>query len=184
MASQNNLLGYMIVYGSEIQLRGVALVTDVRGIPKEFTRTDALKPEPLERILYGDSFNTYAKENIILEALLDAIGTDPQIWICNDSAILEPLREKSKIKTVMLEESPHVPLDSEGSIEGTADPGVFMIQAYKNGAPLRAEFPEKTRPEEVQQVAQILTEAASTMSILEPFARLQKALAYISSGAR
>ena len=179
---QNNFLGYMSIEGNEGTIRGVALITDTRGIPKEFVRTDPLRPEALDRILYGDSFTSYAKQSLILENLLDAVSNDPQLWLCNDEEILEPLRKVSRIKTLMLEESPHVPLDAAGHIETSAEPNVYLIQAYRNGAPLRAEFPEGTRSDEVEQSALILTEAGETMNILEPFTRLQKALSYLATG--
>ena len=179
---QNNFLGYMSIEGSESTIRGVALITDTRGIPKEFVRTDPLRPEALDRILYGSAFTTYAKQSLILENLLDAVSNDPQLWLCNDEELLEPLHKVSRIKSVMLEESPHVPLDAAGHIEASAEPNVYLIQAYRNGAPLRAEFPEDTRSDEVEQSAIILTEAGETMNILEPFTRLQKALTYLATG--
>ena len=184
MASQNNTLGYIIIDGTETQIRGAALVTDAKGFPVDFVRTDPLRPDQLSRILYGEAFGKYAKEKLILESLLDAVEADPQLWICNDPDILLPLREKSRIKTVLLEESPHVPLDAAGHIETTADPGVFLIQANANGAPLRAEFPSGVRPDEIQQTGVILTELSMTMDILEPFARLEKALNFLASGSR
>ena len=180
----NNLLGYMLIEGTETQLRGAALVTDAKGFPEDFTRTEPLRPDQLARILYGNSFNKYAKESLILESLLDAVEKEPQLWICNDSEILMPLHDKSRIKTVLLEESPHVPLEAAGHIETTADPGVFLLQVEANGAPLRAEFPDGTRSDEVEQVALILTEAAETMSILEPFTRLQRAMNFLATGAK
>ncbi|MBQ6775308.1 MAG: hypothetical protein IJP53_02520 [Synergistaceae bacterium] len=182
MASQNNSLGYIIIEGTESQIRGAALVTDVKGFPLDFARTDPLRPDALARILYGESFGKYAKEKLILESLLDAIEIQPQLWICNDGDLLAPLRITSKIKTVMLDESPHVPLDAPGHVETTAEPGVFFMQADPSGAPLRAEFPDGTRPEEVQQVAACLAEAAASMVILEPFNRLQKALNFLATG--
>ena len=172
----------MIIEGSETMIRGAALVTDSKGFPLDFARTEPLRPDHLARILYGDSFGQYAKEKLILESLLDAVEIQPQMWICNDPDILAPLKANSKLITVMLEESPHVPLDAPGHIETTADPGVFMIQAEPNGAPLRAEFSENTRPEEVQQAAAILAYSAKSMNVLEPFNRLEKALNFLATG--
>ena len=180
----NNTLGYIIIDGSEALIRGAALVTDAKGFPVDFVRSEPLRPDQLSRILYGDSFGKYAKEKLVLESLLDAVETDPQLWICNDPDILSPLRVNSRIKSVLLEESPHVPLDAAGHIETTADPGVFLIQANTNGAPFRAEFPAGIKPDEIQQTAAILTEAAETMNILEPFARVEKALNFLASGVR
>ena len=184
MASQNNLLGYIVIQGGEGQLRGIALVTDSRGIPADFRYTDLIRPKKLERILYGDAFDRYVKEELILESLLEAVNPEPQLWICNDSDILNPLRELSKVKTVLLEESPHVPLDAPGSIENMAEPGVYLIQAEAHGNPLRAEFPEGARSDEVQQAAGMLTEFAETMTLLEPFTRIQRLMSALAAGAQ
>ncbi len=180
----NNTMGYMVIDGTETLIRGAALITDMKGFPVDFVRTEPLRPDQLAKILYGESFGKFAKEKLVLESLLDAVESDPQLWICNDRDILMPLREKSRTKTVLLEESPHVPLDAAGHIETTADPGVFLIQAEPNGNPFRAEFPGSIRPEEVQQTAQALTEAAATMNVLEPFTRVEKALNFLATGLR
>jgi hypothetical protein len=180
MASQNTL-GYLVIEGAEAQLRGIALITDSRGIPLDFRYTDLIRPKKLERILYGNAWNTYFKQEIILESILEAVET-PSIWICQDNEILAPLRDISKVKTVLLEESPHVPLDAPGSMENTADPGVVLLQADPHGNPLRAEFPDGTRSDEVQQVGAMLTDYAATMNILEPFSRLQRLVSALASG--
>ena len=180
----NNTMGYIVIDGTETLIRGAALITDMKGFPVDFVRTEPLRPDQLAKILYGESFGKFAKEKLVLESLLDAVESDPQLWICNDHDILTPLREKSRIKTVLLEESPHVPLDAAGHIETTADPGVFLIQAEPNGNPLRAEFAGGVRPEEVQQTAAALTEAAVTMNVLEPFSRVEKALNFLATGLR
>ena len=182
MASQNNSLGYIVIEGSETLIRGAALITDAKGFPLDFARTEPLRPDHLARILYGESFGKYAKEKLILESLLDAVEIQPQLWICLDSGLLEPLKINSKVKSVFLEESPHVPLDAAGHIETTADPGVFLIQIEQNGAPYRAEFPDGTRPDEIQQTAAFLADVATSMNILEPFTRVQKALNFLATG--
>ncbi len=183
MASQNNSLGYMVIEGGEGQLRGIALVTDARGVPADFRYTDLIRPKKLERILYGNSFDTYVKEELILESLLESMETDPQLWICSDKDILTPLRNASRTKTVLLGESTHAPLDAEGSIENTTEPRVFLIQTEANGAPLRAEFAEGARTDEVQQTASLLTENAKTMTLLEPFSRIQRLISALATGS-
>ncbi len=181
MASQNNTLGYMVIEGSDSQLRGIALITDNRGIPVDFRYTDLIRPKKLERILYGDSWSAYFKQEVILESIIDVIES-PQLWLCTDPEILTPLRQLSKAKTVLLEESPHVPLDAPGSIENTADPGAFLIQADPHGNPLRAEFPDGVRSDEVQQTAALLTDYAQTMTLLEPFTRIQRLMSALAAG--
>ena len=180
----NNTLGYVVIDGSETVIRGAALITDMKGFPVDFVRSEPLRPDQISKILYGESFGKYAKEKLVLESLIDAVESDPQLWICNDSDILTPLRNNSRVKSVLPEESPHVPLDAAGHVEATADPGVFLIQAEPNGNPLRAQFPAGVRPEDVQQTAAILTEAAQTMNVLEPFTRVEKAMTFLATGLR
>lgn len=182
MASQVNSLGYMVIEGTETMIRGAALITDAKGFPIDFARTEPLRPDHLARILYGESFGKYAKEKLILESLLDAVEIQPQLWICKDSDLLSPIKTQGKILTVLLEESSHAPLDATGHIESAPEPGVFMIQVLPNGAPLRAQFLQNVRPEEVQQAAAILSFAATSMDILEPFDRLEKALNFLATG--
>lgn len=182
MASQVNSLGYIIIEGSETMIRGAVLITDAKGFPLDFARTEPLRPDSLARILYGSSFEKYAKEKLILESLLDAVEIQPQLWLCKDKDLLEPLKTNSKILSVMLEHSPHVPLDEAGHIETTAEPAVFMIQVEANGSPFRAEFSQNTRPEEVQQAAAVLAFSATSMDVLEPFTRLEKALNFLATG--
>ncbi len=174
--AQNNLTGYILIEGGESSVRGIVLITDPKGFPADCHYTEPVRPTKPERILYGSSFDSYAKEELILSSLLDSVEFDPQLWICNDEDILEPLRKSAKIKTVMLEESPHVPLEAAGAVESLPENGVYLIQTEEHGNPLRAEFPANTRQDEVQQTAKMLTENAKTMSILEPFDRMRKLL--------
>ncbi|MBQ7560935.1 MAG: hypothetical protein IJS99_03740 [Synergistaceae bacterium] len=182
MASQNNL-GYIVIEGSEGQMRGAALACDTRGIPVDFRYTDLVKPTRLERILYGSSLDTYLKEELMLESLLDSIEVDPLLWLCSDSDLLNPLKIVGQVKAALISESSHAPLDAAGHVETTSEKGVFLLQASENGAPLRLEFPDNVRPEEIKQAAEILTEAAKSMDVLEPFTRIQKALLSLSTGA-
>ncbi len=182
MAVQNNSLGYIIIDGSEGQLRGAALVTDVRGIPVDFRYTETIKPTRLERILYGNALDTYLKEELILQSVLESVEITPQLWVCNDEDILNPLKINAKVKAVMLSNSNHEPLEAIGHVESTSDPGIFWLQTDKAGAPLKLTFPSDTRADEMKMAVTNLIEAAKTMELLEPFGRIQKALLSLANG--
>ena len=81
------------------------------------------------------------------------------------------------MKCVVLSASTHAPLESAGSVEPMGGANVVLIQADAVSAPLRAAFFEGVRQDEVQQTASLLTDAARTMELLEPFGRIRKALA-------
>ena len=183
MAVQNNSLGYIIIDGAEGQIRGASLVTDLRGIPVDFRYTDPIRPTRLERILYGNALDTYLKEELILESLLDSVEVNPQLWVCVDEEILNPLKTNAKVKAVLLNQSNHDPLDAPGHIENTSEANTFLLQADEAGAPLKLKFPTETRPDEMKLSAAILIDAAKTMELLEPLTRIQKALISLASGA-
>ena len=178
MAAPNSL-GYVVVDGVEGQIRGASLVVDARGIPLDFRYTDPIRPTKLERVLYGSALDTYLREELVLQSLLGAVETRPQMWLCNELDLLVPLRTIGKIKTIFLTPSSHAPLDAVGHIEPTSEPEVLLLQADAVSAPLRMAFPAGSRPDEAQQAVALLVEAAKTMELLEPFGRVQKALAAV-----
>ena len=176
MAVLNNSLGYIAVDGAEGLFRGASLVVDFRGIPLDFRYTDPINPTRLERILYGNALEVYLREELILESLIGAVETKPILWICREHDLLMPLKTITKGKVLFLAPSNHSPMEASGNMESTGESGVYMVQADSVSAPLRAAFPENTKEEEIRQVVNLLTEAAKTMELLEPFGRILKAL--------
>ncbi|MBQ7264229.1 MAG: hypothetical protein IJR14_11000 [Synergistaceae bacterium] len=178
MPTPNNALGYAIVdgEGEGAQFRGASLVVDLRGIPMDFRYTDPIRPSRLERILYGNALDVYLREELILQSLLGAVETKPQLWICSELDLLVPLRAAGKVKAVCLAQTSHAPLEAPGHTEPMGDGPDILLQADAVSAPLRATFPPSSRPEDVQATVALLVEAAKTMELLEPFGRIQKAL--------
>jgi hypothetical protein len=167
----------MAIDGAEGLFRGASLVVDFRGIPMRFYYTDPIRPSRLERVLYGNALEVYLREELILESLLNAVEVKPSLWICREADLLGPLKSFTKGKVVYLTPSHHSPMDAAGNVESAGEPWVYMVQADSVSAPLRVVFPENTKEDEVKQTAAVLVEAAKTMELLEPFGRIQKALA-------
>ena len=177
MAVTSGSLGYIAIDGSEGSYRGAALVVDFRGIPLCFHYTDPIKPSRLERVLYGNALEVYLREELILESLLNAVEVKPSLWVCREPDLLGPLKALTKGKVLFLSHSIRSPMDAAGNVESGGEPWVYMVQADSVSAPLRVVFPENTKEEEVKQTAVVLVDAAKTMELLEPFGRIQKALA-------
>ena len=177
MAASSNSLGYIAIDGAEGLFRGASLVVDFRGIPVCFYYTDPIRPSRLERVLYGSALEVYLREELILESLLNAVETKPSLWICREADLLAPLKSLTKGKVLFLSLSRGSPMDAAGNVESTGEPWVYMVQADSVSAPLRVTFPENTKEDEVKQTAAVLVDAAKTMELLEPFGRIQKALA-------
>ena len=177
MAVSSGNLGYIAIDGAEGLFRGASLVVDFRGIPMRFYYTDPIKPSRLERVLYGNALEVYLREELILDSLLNVVEVKPSLWICREPDLLGPIKSLSKGKVVYLTLSHRSPMDAAGNVESTGEPWVYMVQADSVSAPLRVVFPENTKEDEVKQTAAVLVDAAKTMELLEPFGRIQKALA-------
>ncbi|MCL2009081.1 MAG: hypothetical protein FWG71_00865 [Synergistaceae bacterium] len=177
MAVSSGSLGYIAVDGAEGLFRGAALAVDFRGIPICFYYTDPIKPSRLERILYGSALEVYLREELILESLLKSVEAKPSLWICREPDLLGPLKSLTKGKVLYLAQSHRSPMDAAGNVESSGEPWVYLVQADSVSAPLRVAFPENTKDDEVKQAAAVLVDAAKTMELLEPFGRIQKALA-------
>ena len=176
-ASGSGSLGYIVVDGVEGLFRGASLVVDLRGIPMDFRYTDPIRPTRLERILYGNALETYLREELILDSLIGAVEVKPVLWVCRQPDLLRPVKNIARGRALFLAPTSRSPMDAAGNVESAGESGVYMIQADSVSAPLRAAFPENTREDEVKQTVTLLVEAAKTMELLEPFGRIQKALA-------
>lgn len=176
-------LGYIVIEAEEGLFRGAALVADFRGIPVDFRYTEPIRPTKIEKVLYGNALDVYLKEELILESLVGAVEAKPALWICKESNFLAPIKNATKSKTVVLASTTKAPLDAVGDFEPTAESGVFFVQADSVSAPLKVTFPSNVAQNEVKATMQLLVDAAATMELLEPFARMQKAFnAIISDG--
>ncbi|MDR3278986.1 MAG: hypothetical protein LBT23_00585 [Synergistaceae bacterium] len=169
------LIGYLTVDSRENYFRGAALVTDSRGIPTDFRYTEPVRPTKLERILYGSALDIYLREDIILDNLLSAIDTKPALWLLADEGLIGPVQKLSKLPAVVLETSSRSPLETSGQCEPTAEQGVFMLQADNISAPLRITVSDENISK-ISQFAQLLTETAEDMELMEPFSRIERAL--------
>lgn len=180
MAAQQGSLGYMMIEGAEGQIRGASLVVDFRGVPMDFRYTDPIRPTRLERILYGNALDVYLREELILQSLLSAVEARPNLWICGDMDLLSPLKNIGKVRAALVTTSTHAPLDAVGHTESTSEAGAILLQADSISAPLRVVFAPERRQDEMQGAVNILVEAAQTMELMEPFGRIQKALASLT----
>lgn len=170
-------IGYAVVDGIDGTFRGSLLVTDYRGIPVDFRYTDPITPSKIEKILYGNALDVYIKEELILESLVGATEASPALWICKDPSLMGSLSALVKSKVVALSSTGRAPLDATGDMEKQNDLASYIVQTDGVSAPLRFTLPApESGEEEGRAVTEILVEAASTMDLLEPFSRMNKAM--------
>jgi len=183
MSPQKGLaLGYLRLIEEGNLFQGAALVTDFRGIPLDFRYTEPISPTRLERILYGDALDVYIREEVILESLLKAVEVKPSLWVCNDRKLLEFLKEHAACPPIFLESTSYSPLDAVGEMVPQPEAGAYLVQVDPISAPLKLIVPVSTGEDAVKSAASILIEAAASMELLEPFARIKRALEAVAAG--
>lgn len=80
MPGNDYLLGYLshFVSPQRSYYAGI-LVTDIRGVPREFRHTEAIKPSRTQIVLYGDSLEASLGEDALAPALYDALTLKPDV---------------------------------------------------------------------------------------------------------
>ena len=165
-------LGYMTVDFKDNEYRGAVLIVDFRGIPLDFRYTDPVSPTKLEKVLYGGSLDVYIREEVILESLIKATEEKPDLWICQDRHLLSSLGDKVNGPVVLLENTSRKSLNGAGQSEHLSEDKTYLLQLDLLGPPYRTEL---VRDKDIDFVASTLASAASTMEIMEPFGRINKA---------
>lgn len=176
-------LGYLWMDDERGVFRGAVLLTDFRGIPKDFRYSDPITPSRIERVLYGGALEVYLREEIILTSLLGALEVKPGLWLCSARELMRPLRALGNLPTALLQESTREPLDFAGEIRPLGEETSFVVQLSELAAPVRLEVVREDLPK-VGDIVAFLGRAAETMDVREPFGRIAKALQTLDEEAR
>src|SRR5271156_3836994 len=81
--------------------RGALLVTDDATRPLEFRCTSPIKPNPLQRMLYGQTLRSYIAADLVGEPLLSATQEKPYVVLVKEPLFLK-LRSKIDVRMVCL----------------------------------------------------------------------------------
>lgn len=90
MPDKEFLLGYMAHHQSQQRAYyGGILVTDVRGVPKEFRHSEGIRPTRMQNSLYGDSLEASLGMDALAPALYAALTVKPDVLLIDkESRIL------------------------------------------------------------------------------------------------
>ena len=83
MIPPDPLIGYLahFVTSDQNHYFGGILTTDLRGIPKEFKHTEAVKPSRTQTILYGDTLELAIGTDAIAPALYASLSRKPNLLL-------------------------------------------------------------------------------------------------------
>ena len=85
------LLGFLSVEATadEKGWIGAMLVTDINGLPLEFRCTTAVKPDTLQRTLYGQKLEPFIKLELCAKRILSQVQRKPRVIFVNSEILLE-----------------------------------------------------------------------------------------------
>ncbi len=147
------------------------LITDFKGIPIEFRCTHPLKPDAVQRSLYGESLLAYIGVEACGKPLMKAMKNKPKLLFV-DKPFLLKLDEQAPCPTIFVKEAEGEEAAPSAERFGS-DYHIEVIESGYNGfEPLeiakKGEFTPKTR----ELIGQVYAE----YNILESFNRMKNAV--------
>ncbi|MBK8974684.1 MAG: hypothetical protein IPM29_02050 [Planctomycetes bacterium] len=148
-------------------VRGSALVTDERTRPLEFRLTDPVVPTELQRLLYGAVLDEHVLGDLCAVPLLDALREAPDAVLVRDQTLLG-LQDLRDVPVLWIGRDE----DAEPGATDEADrpPGVLL--GYHGDG----------EDEALKSVRLALREISERYDLLEPFERMQAAVAQVHRG--
>ena len=141
-------------------IRGAILITDIETKPYEFRCTSAVKPTPLQRILYGDTLEDYVQIDLIAVPLLNAAKETPTLVLVRNPPLLK-VRPRVNYPVVLARPDQSTVSKSEADQGGVK---VVTITGHR-------EFAAETSSAQA-----VLAIAMQRRDLMEPFERLMVAL--------
>ena len=154
--------------------RAGLLIIDQRGTPREFRCTSPIRPNAVQRITYGDSLEPYMLVELMGLPLLHAARETFDVVFVNEPTFLN-MREHVDSRVVYLRR--------QGEQFTSADtpednPSTLLDSPTGRFAPVVVET-FRGEGEDIEVGLPLLQRAAVILDVLEPFERIQRALARI-----
>lgn len=152
--------------------RGGILIVDARGLPLEFRCTSPIRPNPVQRITYGDSLIPYIAVELIAKPLLRGVRESFGLILVNDPSFLN-LREHFEYPTVYVRRQGD-DLGGAGH-EVEQESGVLLDPDAGRFDPVVIETFRQHKAD-TQAAHPALERVGQHLDILEPFERIKRAL--------
>jgi hypothetical protein len=145
-------------------VRGCALVTDARTRPLEFRVTEPVVASELQRVLYGAVLDEHVLGDLCAIPLLEALREELDCILVRDQALLSLQASRS-------EPLLWIGRDDEGPHTADGKPGIVL--GYHGDG----------EDEGIKRARQSLRGVAEHYDLLEPFARIEQAVAQLHRAA-
>ncbi len=184
MSEKQYLLGYFAHYVSpERGYYGGLLVTDIRGVPREFRHTEAIKPNRTQVLLYGDSLEASLGTDALAPALYGALTIKPDL-------LLIDAQGRALFGSFLLQSRPAAMLtvlaDRDLAFNDylTFEGELLAAQDYELKGSSENRIYAYIEDSADQKGNTILTDAQRSMNLLSPFDRVRSVLTEVSQTER
>jgi hypothetical protein len=168
-------LAYVQTQGSNSG-RGALLVTDDATRPLEFRCTTPIQPNPLQRMLYGETLRSYIAADLVGGPLLQALQEKPSVVIVTEPLFFK-VRAKTGVRLVCLRRQG----EQISKVVGESDPQARSGASLLTCASGRFQPIVVTGPPdhagELEAAVDLLRPIFSSVDLLEPFERIEKVVA-------
>jgi hypothetical protein len=152
---------------------GALLITDQYGRPAEFRVTMPVKPSAFQRPLYGDALEPFIGVQLCGKQLLHKMDHTPELLVVSDPLLLD-MREIAAYPVVHIQKTGDAfeikigeNVERGAKAKMSSASGRFQPVDVRTAAGHEDDL-DRTRP--------LLEEAFKNMDLVEPFARIEKAL--------
>jgi len=156
--------------------RGALLVTDEATRPLEFRCTTPIKPNSLQRMLYGKTLRSYIAADLVGVPLLGAIQEKPSVVLVREPLFLK-LRARVNFRMVCLRrQGEQISAAVDGGQSGSPDEPALLSCISGRFQPLTVTGPPDCNSE-LDAALEVLRPIFSEADLLEPFDRIEKVVA-------
>lgn len=155
--------------------RGGILVVDRQGGPLEFRCTSPIRPNPVQRMLYGESLEPYMLIELMGRSLLKSLRESFDVLLVNEDYFLN-LREHCKRPMAFIRRQGAELV--AGSATGDQQNSKLVDSPSGKFDPIVAVVPHNHQ-EDATVINSLLVEISVRFDPLEPFERVQNALAKV-----
>jgi|GEM_PF-1663691 len=146
-------------------IRGAVLVTDVNTTPLEFRVTSVVKPDDLQKTLYGEILDEYICIELLALPLLNALKEKPDILVVQNRLFLD-VNSKAEIPPIVLLSEAQVPAD--GMITEKLDSPRSQNRSLYISIP-------KASATNLNSAKELLSQIAIYRDLIEPLKRAEAA---------
>ena len=180
-SEKDYLLGYMAHYQTQQRAYyGGILVTDIRGVPKEFRHSEGIRPTRMQTTLYGDSLETSLGTDALAPALYGALTLKPDVLIVDkESRLLFGSFANAHTPAALLVPLPDPDLAFADTL--TMDGNLLDARDFDlRGSTSERVYAYIEEGRSGDMGARALQAAQKTMNLMSPFERIRLVLAEVA----